>query len=103
HKCVEKERGGPASLSERRESTAAKIIVNNAEITKFGDTNLMDVLKRLPGITVDMGPGGRGGTVQMRGVGSRYTQILVNGERMPPGFSIDSIAPDMIERIEIIR
>jgi outer membrane receptor protein involved in Fe transport len=63
----------------------------------------MEVLKRLPGITVDSGPGGRGGTVRMRGLGSGYTQILVNGERMPPGFSLDSIAPDMIERIEIVR
>jgi outer membrane receptor for ferrienterochelin and colicins len=102
-KAMEKIEVGADPLSERRESTASKIIVNNAEITKFGDTNVMDVLKRLPGITVDTGPGGRGGTVRMRGLGSGYTQILINGERMPPGFSIDSIAPDMIERIEIIR
>ena len=91
------------SLSERRESTASKIIVTGEEINKYGDSNLMEVLKRLPGITVDSGPGGRGGQVRMRGLGSGYTQILVNGERMPPGFTIDNIAPDMIERIEIIR
>jgi outer membrane cobalamin receptor len=77
--------------------------VNHEEINKYGDTNVMDVLKRLPGITVDSGPGGRGGAIRMRGLGTGYTQILVNGERMPPGFSLDSIAPDMIERIEIIR
>jgi outer membrane receptor protein involved in Fe transport len=91
------------SLAERRESTASKIIVNHEEINKYGDTNVMDVLKRLPGITVDSGPGGRGGAIRMRGLGTGYTQILVNGERMPPGFTLDSIAPDMIERIEIIR
>ena len=91
------------SETERRESTAAKIIVNRDEINKYGDTNVMEVLKRLPGITVDSGPGGRGGQVRMRGLGSGYTQILVNGERMPPGFSLDTIAPDLIERIEIIR
>ena len=91
------------SLSERRESTASKIIVNSDEITKYGDTNLLDVLKRLPGVTVDGGPGGRGGAIRMRGLGTGYTQILVNGERMPPGFTLDSISPDMIERIEIIR
>jgi outer membrane receptor for ferrienterochelin and colicins len=89
--------------AERRASTAAKIIVNSDEINKYGDSNVMDVLKRLPGITVDSGPGGRGGAIRMRGLGSGYTQILVNGDRMPPGFSLDSIAPDMIERIEIIR
>ncbi|HET7731962.1 MAG TPA: TonB-dependent receptor [Usitatibacter sp.] len=90
-------------LAERRESTASKIIVNHEEITKYGDTNVLDVLKRLPGVTVDGGAGGRGGAIRMRGLGTGYTQILVNGERMPPGFSLDSIAPDMIERIEIIR
>ncbi len=66
-------------LAERRESTASKIIVNSDEITKYGDTNLLEVLKRLPGVTVDSGPGGRGGAVRMRGLGSGYTQILVNG------------------------
>ena len=91
------------SLSERRESTASKIIVNRDEILKYGDTNVMEVMKRLPGVTVDSGPGGRGGAIRMRGLGSGYTQILVNGERTPPGFSLDSIAPDLIERIEIIR
>ncbi len=90
-------------LSERRESTASKIVVNHEEITRHGDTNLLEVLKRLPGITVDSGPGGRGGVVRMRGLGSGYTQILVNGEPMPPGFTLDNIAPDTIERIEIVR
>ena len=90
-------------LAERRESTAAKIIVNSDEITRYGDTNLLEVLKRLPGVTVDAGPGGRGGAIRMRGLSTGYTQILVNGERMPPGFTLDSIAPDMIDRIEIVR
>jgi len=89
--------------AERRESTASKVIINRDEITKYGDTNLFEVFKRLPGVTVDTGPGGRGGAVRMRGLGSGYTQILVNGERMPPGFTLDSIAPDTIERIEIVR
>ena len=90
------------ALSERRESTAAKIIVNRDEILKYGDSNILDVMKRLPGITVG-GAGGRGNEIRMRGLGSGYTQILVDGERMPPGFTLDSISPDLIERIEIIR
>src|SRR5258706_10983902 len=64
------------SLAERGESTASKIIVNHEEINKYGDTNVMDVLKRLPGITVDSGPGGRGGAIRMRGLGAGDTQIL---------------------------
>jgi len=60
------------------------------------------VLKRLPGVTVS-GAAGRGGEIRMRGLGSGYTQILVNGERAPAGFSMESLAPDAIERIEVIR
>jgi iron complex outermembrane receptor protein len=32
-----------------------------------------------------------------------YTQILVDGQRVPPGFAIDSLNPEQIERIEIMR
>ncbi len=39
----------------------------------------------------------------MRGLGNGYTQILLDGERVPPGFSLDSLTPDQIERIEILR
>ena len=39
----------------------------------------------------------------MRGLGSGYTQILLDGERMPPGFSVDSLTPEQVERIEILR
>jgi outer membrane receptor for ferrienterochelin and colicins len=60
------------------------------------------VLKRLPGVTVS-GNGGRGGEVRMRGLGGGYTQLLIDGARAPAGFSIDSLAPDSIERIEVMR
>jgi outer membrane receptor for ferrienterochelin and colicin len=39
----------------------------------------------------------------MRGLGAGYTQILINGERAPPGFSLDTLSPDLIERIEVYR
>ena len=39
----------------------------------------------------------------MRGMGGGYTQILIDGQRMAPGFSLDSIAPEQIEKIEIMR
>jgi outer membrane receptor protein involved in Fe transport len=39
----------------------------------------------------------------MRGLGNGYTQILLNGEPVANGFSLDAIAPETIERIEILR
>lgn len=82
---------------ERRDDTATKIVVNSAEINKYGDTQVLDVLKRLPGITVT------GNQVRMRGLSQGYTQILVDGERPPPGFSLEQLSPTLIERIEIVR
>jgi len=95
-------KGSADTYDARRDDTASKIVVNHDEIVKFGDTNVLDVLKRLPGVTVS-GSGRGGGEVRMRGLGSGYTQILVNGERAPAGFSMDSLAPDVIERIEVLR
>ncbi len=93
---------GARNYDERREDTATKLVVTQEEIVKYGDSTIADVLKRLPGITIG-GVQGRGGEIRMRGLGSGYTQILLNGEPSPPGFSLDSIAPELIERIEIIR
>jgi outer membrane receptor for ferrienterochelin and colicins len=96
--------GGRASETEqRRQSTAAKIIVGRDEIERYGDSSTAELLRRLPGVTVGGRPGRGGGGVRMRGLGGGYTQILLDGERVPPGFSLDSIEPDQIERIEILR
>ena len=92
----------PGDSEQRRQATAAKIVIGRDEIERFGDSTTSEVLKRLPGITMP-GPGGRGGGPRMRGMAGGYTQILLDGERVPPGFSIDGIAPEQIERIEILR
>jgi len=95
-------KGTADAYDPRRDDTAAKVVVTSEEITKYGDTNVLDVLKRVPGITVNSA-NGRGGEIRMRGLGAGYTQILLNGERAPNGFSMDSLAPDSIERIEVLR
>ncbi|XHS78551.1 TonB-dependent receptor plug domain-containing protein [Burkholderiaceae bacterium UC74_6] len=88
--------------AQRRAATASKIIIGREEIERFGDSTIGEMLKRLPGVTTGGRPG-RGGDIRMRGMGNGYTQILVNGERMPPGFSLDQLPPDQIERIEVLR
>ncbi|VXB09412.1 TonB-dependent siderophore receptor [Massilia sp. 9I] len=91
-----------ASYDARRDDTAARIVVNREELVRYGDSNVADVLKRIPGVTVTTGSG-RSTQVRMRGLGGGYTQILVNGERTPAGFALDTLSPDMIERIEVLR
>ena len=86
----------------RRRSTAAKIIIGREEIDKFGDATVGEVLRRLPGVTTPGAPG-RGGPPRLRGLGSGFTQLLIDGQRMPPGFSLESLTPEQVERIEILR
>ena len=90
-------KGAAADYDPRRDDTASKTVLSAEEIRKYGDDNIYDVLKRTPGVTVT------GKTLRMRGLGAGYTQVLVNGDRPPPGFSLDALTPDQIERIEIVR
>ena len=98
HKQEEIDVNAPKGYDERRESTPAKIVVTHEEIDRFGDPTLGDVLKRLPGVTVTAGGG-----IALRGLGSGYTQVLLDGQPVPPGFTLESLSPGMIERIEIYR
>lgn len=87
----------------RRLSTAAKMVFGREELDRNGDSSVGEILKRLPGVTLGGPPGRGGGGVRMRGLGNGYTQMLVNGERPPAGFSLESLAPEQVERIEVIR
>jgi outer membrane receptor for ferrienterochelin and colicins len=81
---------------DRSSSDGITRIVGQDELTKNGDSNVLDVLKRQPGVTIS------GGQISLRGIGSAYVRVLVDGQRPPPGFSLDSLAPGMVERIEIM-
>ena len=99
---VEISGGRETDADQRRQSTAAKIVIGRDEIERFGDSSVSEVLKRLPGITMPGAPG-RGGPPRMRGLGGGYTQILIDGQRAPAGFSLDQLTPEQLERIEILR
>jgi outer membrane receptor for ferrienterochelin and colicin len=94
---IQVEVNGAGDYDPRRDDTASKTVIGQQEILKYGDTNVFDVLKRAPGVTV------MGESIRMRGLGNGYTQVLVNGERPPPGFTLQSVTPEQIEKIEIVR
>jgi outer membrane receptor for ferrienterochelin and colicins len=93
---------GSASGDDRKDANTAKSVVTREDIARYADTSLGQVLARVPGVTVT-GSGAQAREITLRGLGGGYTQILVNGEPVPPGFSLDSLSPDLIERIEVIR
>ncbi len=81
----------------RRRAPVAKQVYGREEIDKYGDTSVSDVLKRLPGVNI------QGGAPRMRGLGSGYTLVLINGDPAPPGFQFDQLNPNQVERIEVTR
>jgi outer membrane receptor protein involved in Fe transport len=87
-----------AKVDLRREETAAAIVVGRDELQRQGDRTLADALKRVPGVSI-----GKDGDLRMRGLGNGYTQVLLNGVAVPPGFAVDSLAPELIERVEVLR
>ncbi len=91
-----------SDMDQRRQASAAKLIFGREELDRNGDNNIGEVLKRLPGVSIG-GRAGRGGEIRMRGMGAGYTQILINGERAPRGFNLESLSPEQVERIEVIR
>ncbi len=94
---VEVRRRSPSDTELRRSQSVAKQIYGREELEKYGDIQLADVLKRLPGVNVV------DGQLRMRGLGAAYTQILLNGEQVPPGFSLDQLNPRQVERLEVIK
>lgn len=92
-----------SSASDKRaQSTTMAIVVGRDELDRQGDTSLAEVLKRQPGIALGGSPG-KEPAIRMQGLGSGYVAILLDGLPAPGGFSLESISPDMVERIEIRR
>jgi outer membrane receptor for ferrienterochelin and colicins len=81
----------------RRNAIVAKQLYGREELDKYGDNNVLDVLKRLPGVNI------QSGQARMRGLGAGYTQILLNGDPAPPGFALDQLTPTQVERIEVTK
>lgn len=96
----------PPVVVEGRSGTAGdpsglqKQVIRRDEILQYGDSNLSDALGRVPSVSVTRGRN-RDPEVRLRGLGARYVQILVNGQPAPFGFSIDSVSPALVERVEI--
>jgi outer membrane receptor for ferrienterochelin and colicin len=88
---------GPGALELRRNDTAGRIVVGREELARYGDTTLSGALRRQPGLSV------AGSEIRMRGLGAGYTQILIDGDPAPAGFAVDTLSPDLVERIEILR
>lgn len=101
----------PKKVKDDDISAVPKTIITQEEMLQYGDQSVMDALRRAAGFQIPafgQGPRGGGGASGMRFRGGGAPTFLLNGEPVQGGprggmSVIDTITPEMIERIEVIK
>ena len=98
---------GEIVYRDRTEATAPVLSYDLAYFQRFEPLTVGDMLKRVPSVTFLSDVLEYDG-VRLRGLDAGYTQILINGRRVPGagfdrGFFVDRIPAEIVERIEIVR
>lgn len=96
-------------------STSPITQVTAEEIKTEGVRNVEDILNRLPQVMADQGSNASNGSngvanVNLRGLGSSRTLVLLNGRRLPPGTvrqgsyaaDLNQIPAGLIQRVEVL-
>jgi outer membrane receptor for ferrienterochelin and colicins len=91
----------------RVDAPAPILSYDEAFFQRFEPLSVGDMMKRVPGVSFQSDIG-EYAEPSLRGVGSEYTQVLINGRRVTGGtndntVTVDRIPAELVERIEIIR
>jgi outer membrane receptor protein involved in Fe transport len=91
----------------RVDSAAPTLAYDEEYFQRFEPLSVGEMMKRVPGVTFasDIGEYAE---PSLRGIGSEYTQVLINGRRVTGGTNdntviVDRIPAELVERVEIIR
>lgn len=84
------------SFDSERDDSASKSVFKSDFLNELGTMNLIDAFARIPSVNIV------DGVPQLRGI-KGGTQILVDGQKMPAGFSLGNLDTKMIDRIEVFR
>ena len=67
------------SASAKKRATGFEDSIFSEDMGKFPDTNLAESFNRIPGINISREITGEGTTIAIRGLGSSFTRVLLNG------------------------
>lgn len=98
---------GEPAMRNRTEDVVPTLSYDLEYFQRFEPLTAGDALKRVPSVTF-LSDVLESDGVRIRGLDSAYTQILINGERVPGAnldrsFFVDRIPAELIERVEVIR
>lgn len=67
------------STNDKRNATGFQDSIFAEDIGKFPDTNIAESFNRVPGITINREVSGEGISIAIRGLGTNFTKVLLNG------------------------
>ncbi|NQZ21165.1 MAG: TonB-dependent receptor [Colwellia sp.] len=90
------------------DSLATQVVITRADIERIQPKSVLDMLATVSGLDISTNGGrGQNSSVYMRGANAGHTLVLLNGVRISSASlgstNIQSIAPELVERIEIVK
>lgn len=98
---------GTPILRDRTTAISPELVYGVEFFQRFEPTSVGDMLKRTPGVAFSSDVG-EYDAPQLRGLGEGYTQVLINGRKIPGAGSdravfVDRIPAELVKSIKIIR
>jgi len=92
----------------RTDDTAPALVYDLEYFQRFEPNTVGDMLKRVPGVGFVGSDIMEFDGAQLRGLPGGYTQVLINGKKVPGAgddrsFWVDRIPAEMVDRVEILR
>lgn len=99
---------GEITYRDRAPDTAPTLVYDLEYFQRFEPATVGDMLKRVPGVGFVGSDIMEYDGAQLRGLGGGYTQVLINGKKVPGAgddrsFYVDRIPAEMVDHIEIKR
>jgi len=89
------------STDQKRQSLGFSDTIFAEDIGKFPDTNLAESLNRIPGVTILREVDGSGTNVSIRGLGTNFTKVLLNGAQVMTSSTGPTNASDSNREVDL--
>ncbi|MCF8381538.1 MAG: TonB-dependent receptor [Bacteroidales bacterium] len=100
--------GQVAAINQQLNSDALVSVVSSDKMRELPDINAAEAIGRLPGVSINRS-GGEAQTINIRGFGSSYTSVTLNGIKMAEtgsgnrAVNLSNISPDLLSHIEVFK
>ncbi len=101
-------RGQNAAINQQVTSSSIVNVISKERIQELPDQNAAETISRLPGISIQRS-GGEGQKIIVRGLDPKFTDVTVNGVKIPSLDQVDrsvdlsSVSSDMLAGVEVFK